>query len=338
MESKKGIIIFSLIVIVLSLVTVAYMLSKRVPMNDEYTVGNTPGNLYNNGIFLELDGTVYFSNPLEYDCLYSMTPDETNLKQLTVMKVDHILGAGKFLYFNLDPSKTSLNNDLTGLGKVSTFYGLYRCEKDGENQKLLDRQKIGSMQLVGSNIYYTVLGTDKGLHRIRIDGKDDALVTSEMLDPSCALDGKIYYTGVDLDHNIHVMDTLSDESTSTAVVGNIWQPIIQGGYMYYIDAAHHYRLARMNLQTNEIEVLTESRLDFYNMNENNIFYATSESGNQTLRVINLDGSNNRVIAEGVYHSLSLTSKYLYFKPFGVDNVIYHVPIDGSAPVSTFLTY
>ena len=52
----------------------------------------------------------------------------------------------------------------------------------------------------------------------------------------------------------------------------------------------------------------------------------------------LDGTGNTVIAEGVYHALSLTSKYLYFKPFDVDNVMFHVPIDGSAPVSTFLPY
>ena len=71
------------------------------------------------------------------------------------------------------------------------------------------------------------------------------------------------------------------------------------------------------------------------MNEYNIFYATSEAGNQTLRVMKLDGSGNTVIAEGVFHGLSLTSKYLYFKPFGVENVMYHIPIDGSAPVTTF---
>ena len=51
----------------------------------------------------------------------------------------------------------------------------------------------------------------------------------------------------------------------------------------------------------------------------NILYATSEAGNQTLRVTRLDGSGNTVIAEGIYHALNLTSKYLYFKPFGVDS-------------------
>ena len=74
------------------------------------------------------------------------------------------------------------------------------------------------------------------------------------------------------------------------------------------------------------------------MNDYNIFYATSEPGNESLRVMKLDGSDNVVIAEGIFHALSLTSKYLYFKPFGVENVMYHVPVDGSEMVSTFIYY
>ncbi|WP_081829951.1 DUF5050 domain-containing protein [Butyrivibrio sp. NC2002] len=340
MTSKRNIIFLSILGVAFVAIITFLIISEHIPMNDENVVGNNPGNLYNGGLFLELDGTVYFSNPLNHDCLYSMTPDETNLKPLTMMSVRNITGSGKFLYFYMDNSNNSAPSDINGLGKVSTYYGLYRSNLKGEDQVLMSWNKISDLQLVGSTVYYTILPgvEESGLNSVRIDGKNKKFITTEQLNPSCALNGSIYYTGVDLDHNLHQMDTLADNATHTVMEGNIWQPIVKGDYVYYIDAKHHYRLVRTSLSTNETEVLTNSRIDFYNMNDYNIFYATSESGNQTLRVMGLDGSGNTVIAEGVFNSLNLTSKYLYFKPFEVDNVIYHVPVDGSAPYSTFRDY
>lgn len=339
MNNKRMIIVFTLVITVITGFILIYMLRNRVPLNDESAIGNNAGNLYNGGLFLEMDGKVYFSNPLENDSMYVMNSDETELKELTLMAVRNIVGYGKYVYYYMDTTKSNATSDLKGLGRVSTFYGLYRSETNGSNQKMLDRETISSIQLVGSNLYYRIdSGKNAGLNRVRIDGEKKELVTTEKLDPSCAEAGKIFYSGVDLDHNLHEMDTISDNTSSVVLKGNIWQPIIQNGYVYYIDAAHHYRLCRTNLTTSTTDVLTNSRVDFYNMNEFNIFYATSEAGNQTLRVMRLDGSGNTVIAEGIFHGLSLTSKYLYFKPFGVDNVMYHVPIDGSEPVSTFNPY
>ncbi|WP_026527094.1 DUF5050 domain-containing protein [Butyrivibrio sp. VCD2006] len=340
MSNRKFLILFTAIITALTIVILIYIISRRVPMNDENVVGNTPGNLYNGGLFLEMDGKVYFSNPLANNCLYSMNPDETDLKELTVMNTRNIVGAGKYIYFYLDYSSTNTSSDtISGLGRISTFYGLYRSNINGDNQVILDRENVSSVQLVGSNLYYSVTsGEEAGLNKIRIDGEKQDFITSEKLDPSCALEGKIYYSGIDLDHDLHVMDTMSENASSILLSGNIWQPIVQNGYVYYIDAAHHYRLCRTNLSTGETSVLTNSRIDFYNMNDYNIFYATSEPGNESLRVMKLDGSDNVVIAEGIFHALSLTSKYLYFKPFEVENVMYHVPVDGSDVVSTFLPY
>ena len=340
MSNRKFLILFTAIITALTIVILIYIISRRVPMNDENVVGNTPGNLYNGGLFLEMDGKVYFSNPLANNCLYSMNPDETDLKELTVMNTRNIVGAGKYIYFYLDYSSTNTSSDtISGLGRISTFYGLYRSNINGDNQVILDRENVSSVQLVGSNLYYSVTsGEEAGLNKIRIDGEKQDFITSEKLDPSCALEGKIYYSGIDLDHDLHVMDTMSENASSILLSGNIWQPIVQNGYVYYIDAAHHYRLCRTNLSTGETSVLTNSRIDFYNMNDYNIFYATSEPGNESLRVMKLDGSDNLVIAEGIFHALSLTSKYLYFKPFEVENVMYHVPVDGSDVVSTFLPY
>ncbi len=40
-----------------------YKYSTRTRWNDSFVNGNTAGNLYNNGLFCEHNGTIYFSNP-----------------------------------------------------------------------------------------------------------------------------------------------------------------------------------------------------------------------------------------------------------------------------------
>ena len=92
MSNRKFLILFSAFITALTIIILIYIISKRVPMNDENVVGNTPGNLYNGGLFLEMDGRVYFSNPLGNDSLYSMNPDETDLKELTVMNTRRTAG------------------------------------------------------------------------------------------------------------------------------------------------------------------------------------------------------------------------------------------------------
>lgn len=49
-------------VLLIASVAVIQYLSGRVPQNPPGTVGNTAGNLYNNGLFCENDGFVYFAN------------------------------------------------------------------------------------------------------------------------------------------------------------------------------------------------------------------------------------------------------------------------------------
>ncbi len=49
-------------------------------MNNDNAVGNTSGNLLNGGLFCEYDGKIYFANPNDYNRLYVMNSDCTDIK------------------------------------------------------------------------------------------------------------------------------------------------------------------------------------------------------------------------------------------------------------------
>ncbi len=76
-----------------------YRYINRIRYNDGYVNGNTAGNLYNEGYFCEKDGIVYFANPADNYCLYSMNPDGTNIKKLEDQSVSYINVDDHYIYY-----------------------------------------------------------------------------------------------------------------------------------------------------------------------------------------------------------------------------------------------
>ena len=95
---QKNILILSIAGVILIVLLLFVLLSSRIPMNDEYTTGNTTGNLNNGGYFCEMDGRVYFANAYDNFALYSMNPDETDLVKFNEGAVSSINAAGNYLY------------------------------------------------------------------------------------------------------------------------------------------------------------------------------------------------------------------------------------------------
>ena len=63
MKKSFKITAVAIAVLFLGAVSFLFTLSRRIAMNPAGTVGNTAGNLNNDGLFCEYDGTVYFLNP-----------------------------------------------------------------------------------------------------------------------------------------------------------------------------------------------------------------------------------------------------------------------------------
>ena len=330
--SKKAIVVFVIIGLLIAFGMGAYVISERVPM-DSSDIGNSAGNLHNQGLFFEMDGKVYFANAMDNDCLYSMNPDETNLKRLTTMRSQYISGANGFLYFYMDSTKKS--GKVTGLGAASNQYGIYRLKVKGGKQICLLRDFCGELQLCGEYIYYQGKTDNGTLNKIRVDKTNKSKVADEMISPICYYDGRIYYTGVNDDHYIHMLDTRNNDMTQELIYGHLFNPVVMNGYIYYMNGDSNYSLWRYNLLSGSTEIVTSDRLDSYTMDNNYIYYSYAGGSESALKRCELDGSNPVILYNGVVNSLNLTSQYLYFKVFGTDDLYYHYPLNGSAGASVF---
>lgn len=328
---KKNILILSITGVVIILLLILVIFSGRISLNDENTTGNTAGNLNNGGYFCEADGRVYFANAYDNFALYSMNPDETDLKKLNENSVSYINVGGDYLYYAM-----STGSGGSGLGFVRKTSGIYRSKPNGSNAVCLDRCHIVTMQLCGNYLYYEKYdNTDAvSLDKIRIDKKEQRTLAAERINPNCYVDGKIYYQGTEEDHYLHVLDTVTDTS-DVVWQGNIWNPIYQNGYVYYMDVSNNYRLCRYSMSDDVVEVLTNDRIDMFNVYDDYIYYQVSSKDAPALKRMLIDGSAPELVQEGVFQNINITSQYVYFNAFNEETPVYKTSTYGPVNVTTF---
>lgn len=329
-KTKQFLILFFTIVTVLLLAVLA-LNTRKIKLNDTNVVGNTAGNLNNGGLFCEKNGLVYFSNPYDGGALYSMNPDGTDIKRILSAKVKFISADGNHIYYYQQSASGT-----GGLGYIRSPYGLYRVNLKGKDGECLTKEAIYDMQLVGNYMYYVTTGEDSPeFRKVKIDKSENTLLyrSDNPINPNCATESQIYYNGVETNHYLYSWNVGSDTS-SLIWQGNLWDPVYDGGYIYYLDVAENYRLCRYSLSEDRIEILTHDRVDCFNVGGGYIYYQANSATSPALKMMSVNGGNVQIVANGNYTAINMTSRYVYFKLFGEESPLYMCPV-GSTSVSTF---
>lgn len=331
MNRTAKIILTSVICILFfAAIALVSIFSNRISMNPEGTIGNSAGNLNNEGMFCEYDGRVYFANASDQGCLYSMNPDESDVKLLNRMTVRNILAGGKYLFFYQTGSASE-----SGLGQIEGIRSFCRSGLNGSNITTLTRDVVITGQLVDNYLY--LLTTKSGVtsfYKLKIDKSEQVDLASYSINPACAGNSIIYYNGTQDDHYLYALNTKNNTS-SELWRGNLWYPALDGGYIYFMDVSNNYRLCRYSLSLNEVQVLTNDRVDCFNVGNGYIYYQKNDSVSPQLRCMRTDGSDNYMVAEGNFTHINMTSRYVYFQAFGNDLTTYHSPL-GSSTYSVFV--
>ncbi|HOO27338.1 MAG TPA: DUF5050 domain-containing protein [Lachnospiraceae bacterium] len=331
MQKKLAIGIVIVLIILTGLVISSQFLFK-IPENPEGTVGNTAGNLNNSGLFREDGDTVFFSNPYDNDRLYSMNLDGSNKKLLLDVPVEYINSAGDYLYFY---QKDSDENVVFGLS--GNMHGIYRLKKEGEQSpECLDRTLSGIVVLIDNAVYYQHYDNTEGmtLYRTMTDDTKKEELSSEIINPACVIDGNIYYPDTENSFYLSVFNTESLESVPV-VSERVYNPVYEGGYIYYMNVPENYSLYRYSVSEGTDEQLTADRVDTFNVLGSYIFYQKNDAQDPALIRINTDGSNPEIVAKGNYTNINMTSYYTYFQGFGSTVPLYQTPTSGGIDVTEF---
>lgn len=331
MKKLKTFLLIFIPILIFAILLTLSMLSKKVPENPDGTVGNTAGNLNNGGLFCEDEGKVYFANAYDNYTLYAMNPDETEIVKLSDAQIGSINAAGNYLYYY--QSSTGGSDNFASMFRID---GLYRCKKNGKSSLCLKRVPVPSLSLVNNTVFYQSYSTKNGtsLCRIDIDKKNYEQIADYVINPAGVRNNRIYFGGTQEDHYLYALDT-DNNAISVVYPGNVYNPVVEGDYVYYMDISSDYRLCRYSLSTQEIQVLTEDRLDSFNVAGDMIYYQKSDSKEPALKRIRTDGSGEEVVSYGVYENINATSMYVYFSLFKEPIPVYRTPINGPVQVTTF---
>ena len=331
---KKAIPIIVLIVIVLAAVGGGLYLrhSNRTRFNDSYVNGNTAGNLYNEGLFCEYEGIVYFANPSDGGRLYSMDARGGNLKKLSSDVVSFINVDANYIYYvRNNPG----NADIFSFSNFNTN-SLVRVDHNGNNVLVLDTEPALYASLVGNYIYYLHYTESTGsvLCKVKIDGSDQTQI-SDVPTYTCSTLGQyIYYNGMENNHYIWRLNTASD-TEGLLYSGNCWMPIVVNETTaYFLDLDRKYALTRVNLATGEKTLLASDQVDWYNINGSYIYFQRRGDSEHPAALCRMrtDGEEYEVIAEGLYRNICATTYYMYFSEY-YSHDIYRVNANtaGAAP-------
>lgn len=311
-----------------------YCYSNRTIWNDSYVNGNTAGNLYNNGLFCEHNGTIYFSNPNDHHYLYSMPSSGGEATMLCDDIASYINADDNYVYY-------VRNNAGSDNSKFSFLHVNTNslCRYDLRNKKVtvLDSDPSIYASLIGNYLYYIHYDTETAstLYRVKIDGSEKEQVNSNPYF-TCSANGQyFYYNGIQNDHNIYQLDT-STGTTNLIYEGNFWMPSATNESIYFMDCAQNYALAKLDLSASTATVLVPDRIESYNVYGDVIYFQKNDTeGNAALCSIHTDGSNYKEILSGNYTNINVTSQYVYFSEYGNEDLIYKMPTNGDGTVSVF---
>jgi Domain of unknown function (DUF5050) len=334
-KSKKSIVSIFIVIGILVIITalsVSYRFSNKTSFNLGNVSGNLSGNLYNNGLFCEYNGKIYFSNSYDEGNLYVMNSDGSNISKLYNDTISYINVAGKYIYY----SRNNLNEDNLNAVFRANMFGVYRLNTNGKNLVILNNETSNTVSLGNNKIFYQHYDPDTALslRSISIDGTNEKNLTRDSINPACIVDGTMYYSNVTVNYNLMSMDI---ESGSTALVyeGTSMNPIYDDNYVYFMDIENDYSLSRVNLSSLEKQDLGTGRVDAYNLYGNYIFFQKNDATNPSLCRMKLDGSEVETILSGNFSNINITSEYVYFNQFGFDTPIYKVSTSGDIDVTRF---
>lgn len=280
--------------------------------NEGYVNGNTAGNLYNDGLFCEYDGIIYFANPNDDNHLYQMNVNGNDVKKISDDSAAFINADENYIYY----ARTGDNSESDFAFLHINTHSLCKIRRDGKGEvKVLDTDPCMYASLVGNYLYYVHYNTKEAstLYRIKNDGEERTMVFPQPYFTCSTNQNFIYYNGLDGDHNVYRYNTATG-AQDLIYEGNCWMPIVEGNSIYFMDCDNSYSLAKVDLSTGEKITLANDWVDCFNVHNGTVYF--QRNGNTpAFCSVRTDGSDYKVLKEGIFTEINIAGDLIFFKDY-----------------------
>jgi len=275
--------------------------SEKINIENEYSIGNTEGNINNYGMVAETDDSIYFVRD------YKIYKTDKELKN-EIIVVDEPANLGK---------------DTINVVEDWIFYRrgkeINRVKTDGKGYEILFIGYSLHMQVVGNWIYFNSVDDDSKICKIDVNGQNKQFLSDGDIKDMAVYDGKIYYSYKNKEEGF--LEVMNMDGSNKQFLSNIRtrNMIVDEEYIYYLDDIEE-KLYRMNLKDKTREPLSNEQILKFIKDDSHIYYTLKTPDDSDWRFkglyrMNIDGSNVVSLDGDTYldeMGMGVTKDYIFY--------------------------
>jgi hypothetical protein len=301
--------------------------------NEDNVEGITAGNLFNTG-FVTYDGSNLYTmetfwGDLAHGSLIQYQVETGKINYLVSIITDQMANLwncepGGYINENVNSLNyyknhiyyisMGTNNDTAGPEGDGYYYGdetfgVIKCNVTTKERELLTTERFQYMCVARDHIYG--VNENNEFVQMSLEGKDRTLVVKEPCTFAYVNDEMMYY--LTAGKKTKLMRIKGDnEKPELILEGDLSKPILQGNFVYYMDASSY--LYRYDMTTKEKLRIYKDPIGYYNLDADNIYVSAEKLGVGRMK---LDGSNSTILydANYGYDSIQVISDYLFIGPY-----------------------
>jgi len=287
-------------------------------------LGNTSGNLANNGYACLKDGWIYYRNSGDGNKLYKVKTDGTGKTKISDDSPIFINVVSDWIYYSND------NDD----GKI------YKIRTDGTERTKLNNESSGNILVKDGWIYYSeVIGPREyaatlyncwDIYRMKCDGTSISTISKNKYAPAFVnvVDDWIYFASF-YDGKIYTMKT---DGTNETTLNNcrVAQSIIVDNEIYYSNVYENGTVYKMNLNgTGNTKLDYNFKVNTFNISDGWIYFSNMED-NDKLYKIKTVGTGKTKLSDIPAYEINIVGDWIYYHD-KTDKVftLYKVKKDGT---------
>jgi RNA polymerase sigma factor (sigma-70 family) len=284
------------------------------------TIGNTMGNISNEGIAAQHGGWIYydkFDRGSTNGALYKIRTDGTSKTKLNSSGSEYINVVGDWIYYR----------------NVSDNRYIYKIRTDGTGETRLNNEESSDINVIGDWIYYVSSSDDSDnryIYKIRTDGTDEIKLNSDDSGWVNVVDDWIYYNNQSDNGYLYKIRTDGTERTKLNNEHTA-SPIVVEGWIYYRNYALDY-LYKIRTDGTEHTKLLDFNIFDFNVSGDWIYYESgNEDDNFALCKIRTDGTENYKLNSEESCAISVVGDWIFYSAIDANgiNTLYKIRTDGT---------
>ncbi len=318
MYKKKylKIIVMSVVIIFAIISSTIFLKSKETSSlkQQEYTMGNTSGNIINKGLTAYQNGYIYYSNTSDKKKLYRMKEDGSGKEKISDDSCSYINVIGEWIYYRNDDD----------LGKI------YKIKTDGTIRTCLNKDDSKFVIAAGDYIYYCNSSNDNQITRIKNDGSDRKVICKDSAEFINVSNGWIYYSNTSQNYSIYRVN-INGKKRTLLSKDSCYFLNVSGDWIYYSNYSKGCKLCKIKINGRNNTILDSTSSENINVYGDWIYYKSTnneycESG---LYKIKTDGTCNENICNRFLDGLNVSGNWIFFTDDFDRNMLYKLKLDGT---------